>query len=265
MRAFIIYFAFASILALTGCGSVYRVGDPVVDRSGTKGEDRLLEINLDDYKFVDQRGAANGQTAYAQAVTDTTGVARNRLQMAIMTAADKHCAIHKSRALATFNNINLWSGLVGAGLAGAAAVAKGEIAQRLAAGAGFAQAARTEANTDIYRQALIEAIFKALDNERQRQEQLIQTRRSKGIRFDGYPVDDAIRDAFLYADACSIYEGVTLLNQAVANANPCKVLRDRLASLEADIAKTTDVGIKTLKQSEYSRLALQLSACSGTE
>jgi hypothetical protein len=222
-----------------------------------------MQINLDDYRFPDQRSTSPGPTAYSQALTDTAGTARNRLQMAIMTAADKHCSVHKSRALATYNNINLVTGVIGAGLSGAAAVAKGTIAQHLAAGAGFSQAARTEANTDIYRQALIEAVFKAIDNERQRQEQIIRTKTGDDIA--DYPVDEAIRDAFRYADACSIYQGVELLNQAVAAANPCKVLRERLQALEADIAKTTDATIKTQKQDEHARLALQLAACSGTE
>lgn len=214
------------------------------------------------FRFVDQR-ASNGATAYQQAVADPSGATRNRLQMAIMTAADKHCALHKSEALATFNNINLITGVIGAGLSGAAAVAKGNIARHLAAGAGFSQAARAEANNDIYRQALIEAVFKAMDNERQRQEQIIRTKIADDV--SSYSVDEAVRDAFRYADACSIYEGVVLLNQAVAAANPCKVLRERLQAVEAEIAKTTDAAIRQRKDDEHARLSLQLSACSGTE
>jgi hypothetical protein len=254
----------AGLLAvgLCACGSVYRVDDVLVDKSGPAGSDRLLEVNLDDYKFADQRGNT-GETAYRQAISDTSGLNRNRLQMVIITAADKHCALHKSRALATFNNINLITGVVGAGLSGAAAVAKGNIASHLAAGAGFSQSIRTEANTDIYRQALIEAVFKAMDNERQRQEQIIRTK-TNGDTTE-YPVDEAIRDAFRYADACSIYQGVELLNQAVAAANPCKVLRERLQALEADIAKTSDATVKQRKEDEHGRLSLQLAACSGTE
>lgn len=259
MRTIIALFVSA---LLSSCGTVYRVHDSVVDRSGATGPDRLLQVNLDDYRFPDQR--PSGNTAYQQAVADESGVARDRLQMAIMTAADKNCAVHKSQALATFNNINLIPGLLGAGLSGAAAVAKGEIAKRLAAAAGFAMAARTEANTDIYRQSLIEAIFKALDNERQRLEQLIRTHRGQST--GKYPVDEAIWDAFRYAEACSIFQGVELLNQAVSNTNPCKLLRDRMKSLEGELAQEIpDETVKAAKQAEYNRLVIQASACSGTE
>src|SRR2546427_226681 len=83
----------------------------------------------------------------------------------------------------------LVSGIAGAGLSGAAAIASGALAKRLAAGAGFSQAARSEINLDIYRQALIEAVFKAIDNERQRQEQLIQPKRTTNLAV--YSIDDS--------------------------------------------------------------------------
>lgn len=253
-----------ALLVLAACGSVYHVGDAIIDRppGTTRDDDPLLTVNLDSYKFPEDRKVSTTQTAYVRAATDTSGVARDRLQMDLITAADKHCAGHKARALATFNNINLVSGILSAGLAGAASVAKGEIAQHLAAGAGFFQAAKTEANIDIYRQALIEAVFKALDNERQRQEQVLKAKRGKSTA--EYSVDESIRDAFRYADACSIYQGVQLLTEAVNRADPCKVLRDRQAVLEGDLSKAT-LPAKVLeeKNAEYSRNAAQLAACAG--
>jgi hypothetical protein len=251
------------LATLTACGSVYHVGDAIIDRpKGTPREDDpLLTVNLDSYKFPENRKDPASETAYVRAATDTTGMARDRLQMDLLTAADKHCAGHKARALATFNNINLVSGLFSAGLAGAASVAKGEIAKRLAAGAGFAQAAKTEANIDIYRQALIEAVFKALDNERQRLEQVLRAKRGKPLV--EYSVDESVHDAFRYADACSIYQGVQFLNDAVNRADPCKVLRDRQAVLSGDLVKTLPDVVRTETSREYERNAAQLAACAG--
>src|SRR5437773_1939996 len=103
-------------ISMAGCGTVYHVGDSVVDQDTTpaKGEDRLMLINLDNFRFIEDRKANSTKTAYELAAKDAK--ARNRLQSTIMTAADKHCAVHKARALATFNNVNLVAGITGAGL-----------------------------------------------------------------------------------------------------------------------------------------------------
>lgn len=179
-----------------------------------------------------QQGPSEGtcQSAYAEAVSDSSGFNRNRLEAVLLRRSDLICSEMKSEIVGTNDFLNFTFGEGTTILAGASAVVTGISASRILAGlAAMTNATRSQINEVFYDNALKAAIVQKIDDLRAAK--LAEIEKSSSVKsgapkaLNMYSTEQMLVDVQDYNDLCSFYSGVTGLTQSTTAFNP-KTLED---------------------------------------
>jgi uncharacterized protein YunC (DUF1805 family) len=165
------------------------------------------------------------QTAYAEAVSDQTGINRNRLEAVLLRRSDLICSEMKSEIVGTNDFLNFTFGEGTTILAGASAVVTGMSASRILAGlAAMTNATRSQINEVFYDNALKAAIVQKIDD--MRSAKLSEIKKSSSTTtgapkpLNTYSTEQMLVDVQNYNDLCSFYSGVTGLTQSSTAYTP---------------------------------------------
>lgn len=149
---------------------------------------------------------------------------RNRVQQRLIGASDMNCGIFTQRIYGIQATGNFALGSLATAVGGAGAIVTDVNSARLLSGlSAITSGIRAEMNEDFFRKQWIEALVKAIGNERSRLRDEIATKSTKSIT--DYPVEAAVADAIRYNDACSLVEGLKEVNRAVTIADDPAGLR----------------------------------------
>jgi hypothetical protein len=149
--------------------------------------------------------------------------------------SDKKCTWHKATVMANANVWNIAAGTATMLFAGAASVIEhAQTAAELSAGAAATSGIRSLANQEIYADALVTTILRAIDVRREKKLAPI----TEGLTSADYKVADAIRDVQAYHDACSLMAGLVEVTKALENRKRSQgELRRDIAELEAGLSE----------------------------
>lgn len=209
-------------------------------------------INLDCFRFPEDRKNHNGQTAGSFAydlaagakivqtdlvktgkALDTQKVYRDRLESVLIIHADNVCLVEKGRLLRNQTSANFGLNFLSTALATTSTIVGGEQAKSILSGlAAVASGTQSNVNATFYQNQLTQAITKAIDTERVRLMTEMVTARAQGP--DVYTVDDMIRRVNAYHQACSFEKGLQLLLNAAldtSGANAAQQSRSRSAAI----------------------------------
>jgi hypothetical protein len=140
---------------------------------------------------------------------------RTRLQQRLIAASDANCIAFKSELYAVQAWFNFGTGSAALATTAAGAIVTDAPTARLLSGIGSAITGfRAEGNDDFFRKMYFEAISQAIDSKRLQLRTDMVGLLSRTI--DEYPVEAAIADAIRYNNACSLVEGVALVQHAVS-------------------------------------------------
>lgn len=216
----------ATAILLSGCASTGRMArvDPagvtaqMKDRADCKlvsqyGGDKEQSIDLDCYKF--DKDSQN--TAYQMASSgDKAEDYRNRLQSVLINQANFVCQLEKGRLYANRATMDSVFDFTSAGLSSASSIVSGDLAKSILSGvAGLSTATRSNLNANIYQNQLIPAITRVMDAERK--DILISINARSKQTIADFNVDEMVRLANEYHQACSFEKGVQLLLNAALN------------------------------------------------
>ena len=194
----------------------------------------------------------SGLTAYSRAAGSTQSnisnqtsineesqrIARNRLGEILLKHADDVCTVEKGRLVRSETSVNFGLSFITTALSAAATIVSGERAKTILAGlATGASGTQDNFNATFYRNQLTQAITNAMDNERGRLLTIIQGRKAETVA--AFTIDDFVRLANSYHQACSFEHGLQLLLNASVDANGAR------ASLES---RGRQAAIATLKR-----------------
>jgi len=142
-------------------------------------------------------------------------LARNLLQNTIIGLAYENSGQHAAGIKASENGANLLLGGATIGLSGGASVAAGATARALAAAATGTAGGRALFNDETFRNNLAEAMFKAMDTERENYlvTWILPNQTNSVLDYD---VARAIRDAQVYNEKASFYYQLSIVLQDIA-------------------------------------------------
>jgi hypothetical protein len=153
-------------------------------------------------------------------------VARNRLGEILLKHADDVCTVEKGRLVRNETSVNFGLSFITTALSAAATIVTGERSKTILAGlATAASGTQDNFNATFYRNQLTQAITNAMDGERARLLTVIQGRKTETVA--AFTIDDFVRMANSYHQACSFEHGLQLLLNASVDANGAR------ASLES--------------------------------
>jgi hypothetical protein len=203
IRATVIVAAMLPIVgvALSGCLGFDRLArvQPVIADAGA------VDVNLDTFRFP---GSAN--TAYQDALHDTSGKSRNELQAYIMRKSETPCRTHLTSIHTNAAVFNVATGFLTSALAGAAAIVTGQTASNiLAGGAALSNSTRSLVNEEVYQRQIAAAVITEIEENRKTEKTTLEAKRTQSTTL--YTVDDAILDAARYHEMCSFYDGMASL------------------------------------------------------
>jgi hypothetical protein len=213
-------------------------------------------IDLDCAKFPENPDktayylAAVGDTQDAAKVEQTRVYYRNRLAWMLMKHSDDACIASLGRATNNEAVSNIVLELLTTATAAASTVVSGNTAKSiLSATAATASGTRDHINAEVFRNTLVSAITKAITADRNRIASEIQLDLARPSA--EYDVDRMIREVNRYHQACSYFNGLQLVVQAVDRSTPNQA--DRLKALDDAIKTLQDQMAKAGAQSEGSK------------
>lgn len=183
---------------------------------------RTEQIDLSKVKLSDYEG-------------DDNKAKREVLISDMIALSDKKCSWYKATVMANANIWNISAGTAAILFAGASSViSHANTAADLAAAAAATSGIRSLANQEIYSDALVTTILRAIDVKREKKLAVI----SAGLLADNYSVAAAVRDVQTYHDACSLVAGLVEVTSALDNRKKSRaeVQRD-IKSLESAIKR----------------------------
>lgn len=149
---------------------------------------------------------------------------RNRVQQRLILASDINCGIFTDRLYKIQGSGNFALGALATMMGGAGAIVTDVDSARILSGlSSITSGVRAEANEDFFRKQWIEALAKAIDNERNRMREQIDAH--KGDTIAEYPVEEAVAEVLRYNDACSVVSALKEVNRAVTIADDPAGLR----------------------------------------
>lgn len=282
------------VLSLSGCAqwkasarispqSVAEYSSPPRQENGFKQENyncnltygphdtRPGAVNLDCFKFPENRTEPNSLTAYARAAgavskptagtvavppspTDTK-LARDRLTGVLLKHADDVCVVEKGRLLATQTTANFGLSFLTTALSATSTIVVGEQAKTILSGlAAVSSGTQDNVNATFYQNQLTQAITKSIDAERTKLLTAITVSRASST--DDYSVDEMIRAANEYHQACSFEKGLQLLLEAAVDSSGANAaqqfragqaaqmrVRNRILELRRSIATDKGLGL----------------------
>lgn len=180
------------------------------------------QIDLSKIKLSDYQGSTNKGK-------------REILISDMIALSDKKCSWYKATVMANANIWNIGTGTAAILFAGAASViSHANTAADLAAAAAATSGIRSLANQEIYSDALVTTILRAIDVKREKKLAII----SIGLRSDNYSVAAAVRDVQTYHDACSLVAGLVEVTSALDNRKKSRAEVERdIQSLEGAIER----------------------------
>jgi hypothetical protein len=235
-------------------------------------------INLDCFYFPEDRPGAEGSKsfpAYDRAVPGVTyggktiapseaKIARNRLASILIKHADDVCLIEKGRLVAGQSTANFPLSFLTQSLSGASTIVVGDRAKSILSGlATLSAGTQDNVNASFYRNQIVQAIGRSLDQERERHLESLAAARPQDI--EAYTVDDMIAGVNAYHQACSFEHGLQVLLDAALDANGAAAAlesrtRDRaLADLRARRAELQEQYGVALKDKTAAGTALAAS------
>ena len=199
------------------------------------------------------------------AVYDADAGKRKELISDMVALSDKKCTWHKATVMANSNIWNITAGSLTILLAGAGSVVEhAKTAADLSAGAAATSGIRSLANQEIYADALVTTILRAIDVARAEKLAPIEA----GLADATYTIADAVRDVQVYHDACSLMSGLVVVTEALDNRKPSRGEMERdIEGLEATLRDPNleelhdAANIKEL-QDRLTELRIQLSEAS---
>ena len=214
-----------SLVICLGCSSVTKtyVPEDVFEQPVDAGKDYFTKdqkIDLAKVTAADYDGPSN--TAK-----------RNILISDMIALSDKKCTWHKATVMSNANVWNIASGTASILFAGASSVVEhAKTASDLAAAAAATSGVRSLVNQEIYADALVTTILRAIDVHREKKYAVIDA----GLADNSYTVAQAVRDVQAYHDACSLMAGLVEVTSALDNRKKARseVTRD-IVSLEQAI------------------------------
>jgi hypothetical protein len=252
--------------SLTGC--------PLVP--GSRYDQNWDAIDLDCFQFPEDRTAipagatrdANGnpvvagtvrhpgRSAYARAAADKA--ARNRLTSILIKQSDDICTLELGRLTANEAMTNTGLSILGTGLATAASIVTGDLAQSILSGSSaLVGASRDHINVHVYRNTVAQAVTQVIASERKTRATEIMGNYAKTIA--DWSIDDAIRQVNGYHGQCSFYKGLELLLKAADNNTDLQAFRTERAQqaqrdrIDEELNRLT-AGIRGLSGSDRAAL-----------
>jgi hypothetical protein len=162
---------------------------------------------------------------------------RNSCVAYLLAESDKICAIHKASIQSNRVVGNTVLGILAAGAGAAGGGVPGlAAAKALSLSAGFLTGAGSMINEEVYRNQLTTAIIKEIDTNRAAEESSISQHKSNP--YEGFTLQEAMREVQKYHDKCSFYDALaSLLNKAGDNGNAKSsmcALVERVEELKAE-------------------------------
>lgn len=200
-----------SIVALGACSTVQNAArvNPLAVASHGDYDCGVVDydkgIDLDCFQFPETVSSA---TAYELAVGDMDK--RNRLSSILLKYSADKCTVENAEVYAYEASFNTILSTVVTGLSTAATIVSGDQAKSiLSGGAAFANGTGDHINSNIYRNQVTQAITATISGERERLRAVMDSKRT--LTHLEYSVDDMVRDANEFHQACSFYRGLELL------------------------------------------------------
>jgi len=179
---------------------------------------------------------------------------RNRIQGRLIQVSDYRCAGYKTELQQIQSTADFSFGTVATLLGAGAAITTSENAARFLGGsAGAASGIGAKFDKAYFGRQLVSVLNSGIDMKRLEIHQEIAARRGKTV--DDYTLEIALADAFRYAGACSLHEGLYAVHDQIARsgevgldqvAATLKKIRDvhAFAFLNANPTEPTDEGKK---------------------
>lgn len=229
MKNICVVFLTLIFLMSVGCARVTRTYVPPDVFVQTIGDDKPYftkkteQIDLSKIKPSDYEGNDNKAK-------------RETLISDMIALSDKKCSWYKATVMANANVWNISAGTATILFAGAASVIPhAKTAADFSAAAAATAGIRSLANQEIYADALVTTILRAIDVKREKKFAVIST----GLLADSYSVATAVRDVQTYHDSCSLVAGLVEVTSALDNRKKSRAEVERdIKSLEAAIARS---------------------------
>lgn len=188
---------------------------------------------------------------------------RNQLQEELIARSTQMCEKHLSDTEATASLFNATFGFGALTQSALAAVVTGKtLAQALSTGAAITTGTQAVINKEIYRNAVVPAIKRAIKAERERRLNLMRANQLRPLM--EYQVGRAIGEAAAYHEACSFSTGLELIGndaeKRVEQSIPdiesrVKALTDQIKTMDASITTTSTEAER--RSAERSKLRLR--------
>lgn len=205
----------AGIFSGRSPGKPFTLRKDVSGQDEEDAEERFQRLRLETALWAFYEVKTSSQTLEAR---------RTQVQQRLVMAADTNCGIFINRIFEVQASGNFAFGTAATLLGGAGSIVTDAPSARLLSGlSAMTTGIRAEANEDFFRKQWIEALAKAIENERTRLRDDMKKRASENITV--YPVQAAIADALRYNDACSLVSGLKEVNRAVTIADDPAGLR----------------------------------------
>jgi len=218
---------------------------------------KKLEFDIAQYESAVAAAAAAGDGAATSAAVASASqgavrcaAMRNLFQDEILTRSEAMCRKHLSDVAATSATVNTTLGFGTLLSATLGAVVTGEAAVRyLSGGASLLSGSQNLVSREVYREFVVPAIARAIDDERRKR--LIEIRVEQGKPLNEYTVARALRDAVDYHESCSFSHGLILLTtspekRVLPNED---ALQKQIIDLESQLVRLADVA-KTVASPE---------------
>lgn len=198
-------------------------------------------------------------------------VARNRLAAILIKTSDDVCVLEKGRLVSTEASINIILTFLTQTLSGIGSVVQGATASNiLSAGAALSSGTQTNINANYYKNQIIYALNKVIDQERDSSVQAIDAKRPLDVT--EYSVDEMIRDVNKYHQSCSFERGLQKLLDAAADKSGAQAalqargrdaalvkLRQEIETIDARLAQADKLklGADEIESLQKARKSLQ--------
>jgi hypothetical protein len=222
MRNTALFAALAGSILLGGCTHLGRMAriDPVSvvqEKKGSEGCPLVQGIDGGDAYAIDLGCYMfPGEQMVAYGSAKASDADRNRLEAVLLRQADSVCELEKGQIFANEASINSILDFLSTSLSATSSIVGGEQAKSILAGlASVSTATRTNITANVYKNQIVPAITNVMDAERKRILTELTARHPEKVAT--YPVDEMIRIANSYHQACSFQNGIQVLLKASVN------------------------------------------------
>ncbi|MEH3123180.1 MAG: hypothetical protein PGN16_14575 [Sphingomonas phyllosphaerae] len=228
-------------------------------------------VNLDCARFPGS--SVSGPTAYELAATSADSRQRqeyrNRLGAILLKHSDDVCTASIGRAANNEAGANTLLNSLTTGLAAASTIVMGELAKSILSGAATTTSGvRDHVNAEMFRNTLITAISKAIDEQRKSLSADILAKMDKPTA--EYPVDMMIMDINRYHQECSYIRGLQLVTTAVDRSsivnltNQLHTYDEKIKFLQGQVDKGVQVQARLQEAVEQRATVMTALSTSGS-